>query len=96
MATQNKKSNVGGNDLPSGVDGEEKSNKNNPKNKKNNKKSKDNLSVFKSIAGLCPKLGLPYQDYNLDTVTHNNLEGTTYTVRDLVEGKVDDNHGHTI
>ena len=68
MATQNKKSNVGGNDLPSGVDGEEKSNKKNPKNQKNDDKSKDDSSVFKSIAGPCPQLGLPYWDYNLDTV----------------------------
>ena len=40
MATQNKKSNVvGGNNSPSGVDGEEKLNKKNPKNKKNDNKS---------------------------------------------------------
>ena len=59
MATQNKKSNVGGNNFPSGVDGGEKSNKKNPKNKKNDDGSKDNLFVFKSIAGPCRQLGFP-------------------------------------
>lgn len=48
---------------------------------------------FESIAGPCPELGLPYWDYDLDTVIHDHLEGTKYTVRDRVEGYVDEN-GH--
>ena len=46
-------------------------------------------SVYESIA----PLGLPYWEYNLVTVIHDYLEGTSYTVRDLVEGYVDEN-GH--
>ena len=45
------------------------------------------------ICGPAPQLGLPYWLYNLDTIIKGYIEETEYTVRDLVEGYIDDN-GH--
>ena len=58
----------------------------------NNYKEENNSkgSVFKSIDGPCPELGLLYQDYDLDTVIYNHIEGTKYTICKQVEGYVDD------
>ena len=55
--------------------------------------SKDECSVFDPICGPASSLSLPYWDYNLNMVIHNNLEETSYTVCDLVKGYVDKN-GH--
>ena len=63
------------------------------KQKHKNKKENKGPDVFESIANPCPELGLPYWDYDLDTVIHDHLEGTKYTVRNRVEGYVDEN-GH--
>ena len=51
--------------------------------------------MFEPICGPAPQLGLPYWSYNLDTIIKDYLEGTEYTVRDLVEGYVDDNEHPT-
>ena len=66
--------------------------------KKNNNESPceervDKISVFEPICGPAPQLSLPYWSYNLDTAIKGNLEGPEYTVKDLVEGYLDDN-GH--
>ena len=45
--------------------------------------------------GPMPELGIPHWCYTMDTVIKDIIEGTEYTVRDVVEGKVDDN-GHKI
>ena len=50
-------------------------------------------SAYESIAGPAPSLGLLYWDYNLDTVINDYLDGTSYTICNLVEGYVDEN-GH--
>ena len=45
--------------------------------------------------GPMPSLGIPHWCYTMDTVITDHLEGTKYSVRDYVEGRVDDN-GHLI
>ena len=70
-----------------------------PKNEENqdskkatkNKESDNESSVFEPTCGPAPFLGLPYGDYNLNTVIHDNLEGTSYNIHNLVEGYVDKN-----
>ena len=57
----------------------------------NNKERDNESSVFEPICVPAPSLGLPYWDCNLNTVIHDNLEGMIYTVRDFVEGYVDEN-----
>ena len=45
--------------------------------------------------GPMPSLGIPHWCYTMDTVITDHLEGTKYSVRDYVEGRVD-NNGHVI
>ena len=45
--------------------------------------------------GPMPELGIPHWSYTMDTIIHDYLEVTEYTVCDFVEGKVDKN-GHPI
>ena len=69
-----------------------KKEENQDSNKATKNKERDNeCNVFEAICGPVPSLGLPYWDYNINMVIHDYLEGTNYTVPDLVEGCVHKN-----
>ena len=91
MTTHEYKSGVGCNEAS--TKNKEKKKSQGPPDKKDNNKREDDDSVFSNIAGPAPHLGLPHWEYYLNTVITDLTEGTKYSVREYVEGHVDEN-GH--
>ena len=47
--------------------------------------------VFCSIGDPCPEFGMPYWEYNLDSVIVDNFSGNIFEICDVVEERVDCN-----
>ena len=47
--------------------------------------------VFHSIGGPFPTFGMPYQEYDLDTVIVDHISCITFQIRDVLEGQVNSN-----
>ena len=49
----------------------------------------DKNGVYPSLLGFAPKLQMLWWEYDMDTVIHNYLDDTKFTVCEYMEGKVD-------
>ena len=77
---------------------EQKETEINPGNKKKGKKYVDRTAytqetdengVFPSLLGFAPELQMLWWEYDMDTVIHNYIDDTKFTVCEYMEGKVD-------